>query len=189
MKQQKPVPTDAALLALLTRLRERDRAALEELYQNYGGALLRIIAGRISRPEVAEEVLQDTFVKIWQHIEKFDPEKGRFFTWAAQIAKRTALDKTKTKKYQQHQGMDPILPTTDRRDLGLVESRVRDIGLFKTVNQLKERRRQVIECFYFQNLTQKETSQRLNMPLGSVKTELRNALKDLRQLLAKDQIR
>ena len=179
--------TDAELQALLTRLRQADRSALRELYASYGGALLSIVHGRVSDPALAEEVLQDTFLKIWRSIDQYDANKGRFFTWAAQIARRAALDKTKTLKFKRNRDTQSIEPNADRAEYGLVESQIVDSGLRDTVGQLKERRRMVIECFYYENLTQKETSEKLDMPLGSVKTELRNAIRDLRILLAKDQ--
>ncbi|MEL6276186.1 MAG: sigma-70 family RNA polymerase sigma factor, partial [Bacteroidota bacterium] len=184
--KQSPTPSDAMLAELIGRLLRRDRTALDTLYTAYGGALLRIINGMLPRQEEAEEVLQDTFLKIWQHVDRFDSSKGRFFTWAAQIARRSALDKSKTKKYQQHRYMETIAPGAEQGNLGNTEMVTSDPGLRSVIDKLRPKRRAVIECFYFNNLTQKETSEHLNLPLGTVKTELRNAIIELREILKKE---
>ncbi len=171
-------------LRLIERLRARDRKALDRLYQMYGGAVLGTVSRMVPTQQEAEEVLQDTFLKVWQKVESYDPDKGRFFTWLIQIARRTALDKTKTvkaKKQRETQRIDPL--DHPEGSLGVTEMYVPDSGLRSVIDTMKPSRRQVVDHFYFLGMTQQQVSDKLNMPLGTVKTELRKALIDLRTLL------
>ncbi len=148
--------------------------------------MLKIIAGIARHPNVSEEILQDTFVKIWQNAIQYDANKGRLFTWMARIARNTAIDRVKTKKYNRQQrtpGLDDLDGLADKYG---EEQVVPDSGLRKVVNSMKPKHRQLIDYLYFRDYTQKETSVALDMPLGTVKTEIRKAIMHLRQLLAQE---
>ena len=171
---------------LIEGLRRRDQNALRELYNVYGGALNGIILRIISDEAIAAEVLQDVIIKIWEKIDQYDKNKGRLFTWMMQLARNTAKDRFKTKEYSQKQKtdqLDLVVPIVEERNP--VESYIEDIGVRRLVNSLREEERQVIILVYFKGYTQSEAAKEIPLPLGTVKTRLRMALKNLKKLLDK----
>ena len=173
-------------LDLILRIQNKDAAAFEQLYERYSGALLRIILGMVPARETAEEILQDAFLKIWNHAGQYDAGRGRLFTWMVQIAKNSARDRTKTRRFQQHSEQESLEVHVNNEqwaDAGLPPD---DVGLRRVVSQLKERHRQIVEYLYFRDFTQRETSEALGIPLGTIKTEVRKAILELRTILGSE---
>ena len=81
--------------ALVSALQQKDRSALEYLYDHYSSALLGVVVRIIKKEELAEEILQDVFLKIWDRIDSYDASKGKLFTWMLNIARNQAIDKTR----------------------------------------------------------------------------------------------
>jgi RNA polymerase sigma-70 factor (ECF subfamily) len=161
----------------------RDDRAVSMLYQHYSGALYGIIARMIPAKEVAEEVLQDTFVKIWDNAEKYDSAKGRLFTWLAQITRNAALDRVRSAGYRRNQKTDVLEPAVSNSVKMAEDMQIEDEGLRKVVAKMDGKYRMLIDYAYFQGYTQSEIAEELNMPLGTVKTRLRSAINGLRQIL------
>ncbi len=165
-------------------LRKKDRSAFEYLYDQYSGALLGVISRIIKRETIAEEVLQDVFLKIWDRIETYDPSKGRLFTWMLNIARNQAIDKTRSKEYSKDKKTGDIENYVNRIDHEeYVEQKVEAIGLQEILNALPEDQRFIIDQHYLKGYTQTEISEEFNLPLGTVKTRMRIAMKELRNLL------
>jgi RNA polymerase sigma factor (sigma-70 family) len=165
-------------------LQRRDRSALEYLYDHYSGALLGVISRIIKKEELAEEILQDVFLKIWDRIDTYDATKGKLFTWMLNIARNQAIDKTRSKEYSKGKKTDDIenlVSKVDRRDF--TELKVEGIGLQEVLQKLPEEQRFVIDHHYLKGYTQAEMSEEFNLPLGTVKTRMRLAMKELRNLL------
>lgn len=170
---------------LVVALRKKDRGAFEYLYDHYSGALLGVISRIIKREEIADEVLQDVFLKIWDRIQTYDPSKGRLFTWMLNIARNQAIDKTRSKEYSKAKKTGDIENYVNRIDHEeYVEQKVETIGLQELLNALPEDQRFIIDQHYLKGYTQAEISEEFNLPLGTVKTRMRLALKELRILLA-----
>ena len=170
--------------ALVVALQRRDRSALEYLYDHYSGALLGVISRIIKKEELAEEILQDVFLKIWDRIDTYDSTKGKLFTWMLNIARNQAIDKTRSKEFSKGKKTDDIenlVSKDDRRDFS--ELKVEGIGLKEVLQQLPEEQRFVIDQHYLKGYTQAEMSEEFNLPLGTVKTRMRLAMKELRNLL------
>jgi len=166
-------------------LRSKDRSALEYLYDQYSGALLGAIARIIKNDELAEEVLQDVFLKIWGRIESYDPSKGKLFTWMVNIARNQAIDKTRSKEFGKDKKTGDIENYVNRIDHeGHVEQSVEAIGLLELLKALPEDQRFVIDQHYLKGYTQAEISEEFNLPLGTVKTRMRLAMMELRNLMA-----
>lgn len=166
---------------LVTLLRQKDDQGFAYLYEHYAGALHSVIRQIVTDVELANDVLQETFVNIWRKIDSYDAEKGRLFTWMLNIARNAAIDKTRSKAFQQgmkNQSIDGeyIQPS--------VRPGVDDIGLKKVVWKLKEEHRMLIDLSYFQGYTHEQIAKALNMPLGTVKTRIRSALTQLKVLLS-----
>src|SRR5690349_23233004 len=93
---------------LITRLQRQDKAAVGELYDAYGGALFGVVLRIVRSQELAEQVLQDTFLKVWRNSSTYDASKGRLFTWLLNIARNTAIDVTRSSHYQQSWKTDSL---------------------------------------------------------------------------------
>jgi RNA polymerase sigma factor (sigma-70 family) len=170
--------------SLVMALRKKDRSAFEYLYDHYSGALLGVISRIIKREEVADEVLQDVFMKIWDRIETYDASKGRLFTWMLNIARNQAIDRTRSKEYRKDKKTGDIEDYVNRIDHEeYVEQKVEAIGMKELLNALPEDQRFIIEQHYLKGYTQAEISEEFNLPLGTVKTRMRLAMMELRNLL------
>ena len=133
---------------------------------------------------MAADVLQDVFINIWKKITSYDAAKGRLFTWMLNIARNAAIDRIRSRSYQdglKNQSLTETVNTLGKNPV--VEAQVNDIGLKKVISRLKEEYRTLIDLSYFQGFTHEEISKLLNIPLGTVKTRIRTALTQLRTLI------
>lgn len=156
------------------------------LYDHYAGALLGVISRIIIRETIAEELLQDVFLKIWDRIDTYDSSKGKLFTWMLSIARNQAIDRTRSKEFSTNQktgSIENYVHRIDREDS--VEQRVEAIGLKELLNALPDDQRFIIDLHYLQGFTQSEISEEFNLPLGTVKTRMRLAMNELRKLLVR----
>lgn len=167
---------------LVERLQAHDQAAFSYLYDHYHRALFAIIFQVLQQAEVAEDVLQEVFVKIWQNVRTYDSSKGRLYTWMLNIARNSAIDRTRSKDFNKQ---SKTIELTDNVYEGKdgVHSAINDIGLKKTMERLPEDGRRLLELSYFQGYTQDEISKMLGIPLGTVKTRIRSTLLQLRKLV------
>jgi RNA polymerase sigma factor (sigma-70 family) len=165
---------------LVASLRKKDEEAFGYLYEHYSGALYGVIKQIIGEFELSNDVLQETFVNIWRRIESYDENKGRLFTWMLNIARNAAIDKTRSKGFQQSQRQMPL-------DGDVIQPSVRpeidDYGLKKMIFKLKDEQRLLIDLSYFQGFTHEQIATALHIPLGTVKTRIRSALTQLRTLM------
>jgi len=165
---------------LILRLQQDDRSALNDLYDAYGGALFGVVLRIVQSRELAEQVLQDTFLKAWRNVANYDAAKGRLFTWLVNIARNTAIDATRTAHYQHYRKTDSLdsLVHTPGGDAMNPDH----LGVRELVERLEEKYRVLIELIYFQGYTQEEAAETTGVPLGTVKTRLRYAIGELRQI-------
>jgi len=167
---------------LVMLLQQRQQQAFEYLYDNYSGALFQLIVSIIPDREIAKDVLQDVFIKIWNQISSYDASKGRLFTWMLNISRNASIDKLRNKSYKNAQKNRAF--TEDVYDAGGKEIiNIDHIGLRRMVHTLKEEWKEPLELSYFQGFTQEEISKMLNLPIGTIKTRLRAALKELRKIM------
>lgn len=165
---------------LVNRLRERTQSAFSYLYDSYASALNGVIVNIIRDHDMAGDVLQEVFVKIWRQIENYDVSKGRLFTWMFNIARNTAIDTLRSKAWKNTRRNSSITEDT----AGIQDQGVRvadETGVRKAVQKLKEEHKVLVELSYFQGYTQEEISGMLDIPLGTVKTRLRAAIVQLKQ--------
>jgi RNA polymerase sigma factor (sigma-70 family) len=167
---------------LVQLLKQRSRDVFSYLYDNYSGALYSIILNIVADDELSKDVLQEVFVKIWKQVDSYDSGKGRLFTWMLNIARNASIDAIRSKAYQnsrQNRELTEDVYTAG----GTSETRTDQIGLRKVVHSLKEEYKVLVELSYFQGFTQDEIAKMLNIPLGTVKTRLRTALIQLREII------
>jgi RNA polymerase sigma-70 factor (ECF subfamily) len=131
--------------------------------------------------EIAEEVMQDVFIKAWEKADSYNSSKGRFFTWLLNISRNAAIDKTRSKAFKKSSknlNSDYFVDIIHSSDnLG---SKTDAIGIKKFVDKLAEKCVKIIELLYFKGYTQKEASEELDMPIGTIKTRNRNCIQELR---------
>lgn len=165
---------------LVELLRQRTQAAFSYLYDHYAATLNGVIVGVIQDNEVAGDVLQDVFVKIWRQIDQYDASKGRLFTWMYNIARTTAIDMLRSRDWKnsrRHHSLTEeyaLLPDTSPHPAD-------ELGLRKSIQSLREEYKVLVELSYFQGYTQDEIARMLNIPLGTVKTRIRSAILQLKQ--------
>lgn len=169
---------------LVALLLQRNEQAFGYLYDNYSPALFGIINQIVPDKEMATDVLQDVFINIWKKISLYDPVKGRLFTWMLNIARNAAIDKIRSKPYQDSLKNQPLTENVNTKSGNyIVDPKVNDIGLKKVINRLKDEHRTLIDLSYFQGFTHEEISKLLDIPLGTVKTRIRTALTQLRTMI------
>ncbi len=173
--------TESELIALL---KQRSQASFSYLYDNYAAALYSVIFSVLQDKELANDVLQEVFIKVWKQIDQYNPEKGRLFTWLVNISRNAGIDTLRSRSYQDQQQNRELTSNVDTA-AGSTHIETDKIGLRKIVNNLKEEYKVLVELAYFQGYTQDEISKFLNIPLGTVKTRLRSALIQLKDFLKK----
>jgi RNA polymerase sigma factor (sigma-70 family) len=179
------MPTTYTEQELVVALKERNNQAFAFLYDNYSGALYTIIRQIITdNNELASDVLQEVFINIWRKIESYDQTKGRLFTWMLNIARNASIDTLRSKSYQNSQ-KNQVLP--DNVYKGAInqttQQNVDNIGLKKVLEKLKPEHRALVDLAYFKGFTHEEIADMMSIPLGTVKTRIRNALLQLREYL------
>ncbi len=163
-------------------LKERREDAFGYLYDNYSSALYSIILNIVPDRDLASDVLQEVFIKIWRQIESYDESKGRLFTWMLNVARNASIDTVRSKGYQKSQQSREL--TDNMVDAGGTTQMNTDrIGLRKLVHNLKDDYKVLVELSYFQGFTQDEIAKMLDIPLGTVKTRMRSALTQLKQII------
>lgn len=163
-------------------MQAHDEAAFSYLYDHYSKALYTVIYQILPQPELAEDVLQDVFVKIWQYVDSYDAAKGRLYTWMLNIARNTAIDRTRSRDFKREAQTTALTENVYNHEGGL-HSSISDIGLKKTLEGLPEESRRLLQLSYFQGYTQEEIAKMLGIPLGTVKTRIRSTLLQLRKLV------
>ena len=183
MKRQSSLVSENVLIEKLT---QRDQKAFHWLYDQYSPALYGVVLRIVRDEERAQDLVQDIFVKVWKNLDAYDASKGRLFTWMLNVARNTAIDAIRARKTQPS-ATNAI--RTDEENVHIVDRQHNTqqpnpdhIGVQEVVSQLRPDRRQLIDLVYFGGYTHEEAADELNLPLGTVKTRIRAALQELKQL-------
>jgi RNA polymerase sigma-70 factor, ECF subfamily len=179
MSKRKTIIAEDALVSLL---QSKDERGFSILYDNYSSALYGVILKIVRSEEIAADVMQDAFVKIWKNIEGYNRTKGTLFTWILNVARNTAIDRIRSQEFQnsqKNQDLDTSINFIDNQ--GSSQFDVDAIGIRKVVENLRPEHQQMIDLLYFQGYTQAEVSEEFNIPLGTVKTRVKAAVVQLRQ--------
>lgn len=168
---------------LIALLRNRDQKGFTLLYDNYSAALYGIILKIVRSEETAADVMQEAFIKIWKNVDSYSATKGTLFTWILNVARNTAIDKIRSQEYRQSAQIRPIEENVSSIDSSFSTQTQTDmIGMDKIVAKLKPEHQAVIELIYFKGYTQTEVAEKLDIPLGTVKTRVKTAITQLRLL-------
>lgn len=143
-----------------------------------------MISGIVKNTDAAEEVMQQTFLKAWNRFDQYDPNKSALFTWLSIIARSEAIDRVRLKRYRVW--LDAESFDSDANDNGQSFDATAAIDVKRLLEKLDEKHRAVLDLKYLRGYSQSEVAQHLNIPLGTVKTRLRSAVKMLRVVLTKE---
>ena len=169
---------------LIPLLLKKDDRSFTLLYDNYSKSLYGVIFTLIKDREEAEDVLQEVFIKIWKNIDSYSESKGRLYTWMLNIARNTSIDKLRSKGFNNNQknlSADNFVHILD--DNSKTINQIDAIGIKEFIKKLKPKCIQIIDLLFFKGYTQQETSDELEIPLGTVKTQNRNCMNELRLLI------
>lgn len=175
---------------LMVRVAEGDEKALETLYNRYAAAVMGLSLQILRDRAAAEEIVQETFWRVWDRAETFAAERGTFAGWMFSIAKRHAIDAMRRQKVRPQAprseaeemrlkaGVDPAEGVAEAAWVRIQRARVRAL-----LARLPEEQYEVIHLAYFKGMTRQEIAEETNNPLGTIHTRARLALKKLRALL------
>jgi RNA polymerase sigma-70 factor (ECF subfamily) len=166
---------------LIQQLKDKDERALSLLYDKYAGAIYSVIVKMVRDEGKAQNLLQDTFMTVWNKAESYDANKGRFYTWVFRIARNKTLNFLRK--------VEPLIQTDDFSVYDSKEEAIsidaKYLELNGAITSLEAHHKEAIELVYFKGLTHKEAHQQMDVPLGTFKSYVRQALKQLRQAYVK----
>jgi RNA polymerase sigma-70 factor, ECF subfamily len=171
---------------LVARMQRRDPRALAELYDRYGRIVYALILRVVRDAGIAEDLVQETFLRVWNRVHGFDAQKGSIGPWLLAVARNRAIDYLRSAGGRERNAVEyeetehPSLYTDMEKDI-LASDKARVVK--SAMEKLSPNQRQVIELAYFEGLSQTEMAERMGQPLGTIKTWVRTALKNLRDEL------
>lgn len=160
-------------------LKGKKTAAIEQLYDAYSAVLYGHVVRIVSSKELAEQVIQDTFLKAWHHGARYDTSKGRLFTWLLKIARNNAIDAIRSADFQNSkktESLDGLIYSPGGECLN-----PDTVGLREVVKKMDENYKILIDLIYFNQYSQQEAADEIGIPVGTVKTRMRYAILQLRK--------
>ena len=168
---------------LIEAIRLKQKIGAEALYDMYSGSLFGVITRIVQDNELAEDLLQEAFVKIWNSIDSYDEKKGRLFTWMANLTRNLAIDKLRSKDFRnnsKNQDIENSVFNIDKQQNTTLNPEL--LGVKEMVSNLKPEAKAVLDLIYFKGYTHVEAAEELGIPLGTVKTRVRLAIISVRKL-------
>jgi len=165
---------------IVAYLQNGDKKAISLLYENYSGALLGVIKKVISDDDIAQDVLQESFIKVWKKGKTYNPEKAKLFTWLYRIAYNTSIDKVRSlnnKIKKEVQIEDSNVYKLTSRSLNQDT-----LDIKKHLSSLDLKYQAVLNALFFEGMTQQEASDELEIPLGTIKSRLKIGLRELKKI-------
>ncbi len=175
---------------LLQRIAARDAQALSLLYDRYARLVFSLALHILGRVDLAEEITQEVFWKVWEKADGYRPERGSVRAWLTQITRNRALDvrrRQQRRPLSAHALPEPpeslVLPgeTANPEEHAVEEWEKQQLR--QAIGQLPQEQQVVLWLAYFEGLSHQQIAQRLGLPLGTVKSRLRSALQHLRKAL------
>ena len=172
---------------VVQRLKSRDPQAMARLYDRYGRLAYSVVLRIVRNEAAAEDLVQETFIRIWNRIQDFDDNRGALGPWVLTIARNRAID------YRRSNAGRNIETTVEMEGVehpalfASLESNILNLDRVRMLRQAFEKlpanQREVLELAYWEGLSQSEMADRLKQPLGTIKTWVRTALRTLREEL------
>jgi RNA polymerase sigma-70 factor, ECF subfamily len=175
--------------ALIIAVARGSGEAVAELYDRYGATVYGLALRVLGQPDLAEEVVQDVFAQVWREASRYDRSRSSVAGWMVMLTRTRAIDRLRARRARPdqtsavgEQDAGPI-PSAERSPEAAAIS-AQDVRAVRALGLLPEQLRALVELAYYEGLTHSEIATRTGMPLGTVKTRLRNAMGTLRSALA-----
>ncbi len=177
-------------LDLMRRIKAKEADALSQLYDTYNRLLFGMILSIVKSKPEAEDILQEVFIKIWQKADSFREGRGNVFSWIVTLTRNLAIDRIRSKGYKTQQKAsgnvdDPAIILEgdhyDPLETTIFSERAEIVK--KALHEIPEKQSKVLEIAYYRGMTQSEISDNFDIPLGTVKTRMRQGMLKLKDIL------
>lgn len=169
--------TDEQIISLL---KQNDPEVIKLIYKQYSHNLYNIIYRVLKDQEIAQDVFQEVMIKIWKKGHYFDSGKGSLYTWLVSVCRNAAIDKTRSKEFIKAKKTSS---SEEIREKDTDSRHIEKEQVEEMLMKLPEKQKIIVDMAYFQGYTQEEIAKRLAIPLGTVKTRIRLAIKHLRKVV------
>ena len=161
-------------------LQERNDKAISLLYEHYGDTLYGVAYKVVRDEELAQDVLQESFVKIWRKSDSYDATKAKLFTWLFRITRNTAIDKLRSVNTKSDKEIQ--IDVSDVYNLGVESIKPDFLDVKENLEKIETKYQIVLDALFFQGMTQQEASDELDIPLGTIKSRLKIGLRELKKI-------
>ncbi len=161
-------------------LQERNEKAISLLYEHYGDTLYGVAKKVVRDEDLAQDVLQESFVKIWKKSDTYDVSKAKLFTWLFRITRNTAIDKLRSVNTKSDKEIQ--IDVSDVYNLGVDSIRPEFMDVRENLEKIEGKYQIVLEALFFLGMTQQEASDELDIPLGTIKSRLKIGLRELKKI-------
>jgi len=172
---------------LARRLQRREQQAMADLYDRFGRLAYSIVYAIVHDTGVAEDLVQETFLRVWNRAAGFDPDRGALGPWLLAVARNRAIDYIRSASARMDRNLFELDEHESATHFVDMEREVLNADAARRIKtamaKLNENQRKVIELAYYEGLSQTEMAERMGQPLGTVKTWVRSALKNLKDEL------
>jgi len=167
---------------LIEGLKNMDGTAMSALYRMYSDSLYRVISTIVVIEEVAQDLLQETFIKIWKSFKQYDPGKGRLYTWMARLARNISIDYLRSVNYRNYTVSENLSESTQQIDQKFqVSYNPELIGVKDMTNILNEDQRSALDLIYFKGYTHVQAAEELKITVGILRSRLQSSITELRR--------
>ena len=174
---------------LVSLIGAQDRLALEEFYARYSSPVFSMAMQMLGDAGASEEVTQDAFFNVWRRAASYRPDRGKVSTWLFSIAHHRVIDETrKRRRHEESQSPHDVQLLAEQTDeagdpAGFVIKQMRRSKIKEALSSLRPEQRDVVVFAYYGGLTQSEIAEKLDQPLGTVKTRMRLGLRALKEVM------
>ncbi|WP_222983556.1 RNA polymerase sigma factor [Flagellimonas meishanensis] len=162
---------------IVSLLAEKDDKAISLLYENYGDTLFGVAFKVLKDEELAQDVLQESFIKIWKKADTYDASKAKLFTWLFRITRNTAIDKLRSINNKADKEVQ--MEVSNVYKIGVDSIKPEHLDIQENLDKIDPKYRIVLEALFFEGMTQQEASEELDIPLGTIKSRLKIGLREL----------
>ena len=182
-----PAPESLHESGLVLRIARRDKEAVGQLYDTLGTWVYSLVLSIVKDRSDAEEVTQEVFLQIWHEAHRYNPERGSVRAWLSIMARRKAIDRTRAKGYKESARMTDLVDALEVAESQGQQSQLRygsDFRILRdALQRLENGQAEALSLSYYHGFSHSEIAERLNLPLGTVKTRIRSGIRQLRDLL------
>jgi len=174
---------------LIEGLKNMDGTAMSALYRMYSDSLYRVISTIVVIEEVAQDLLQETFIKIWKSFQQYDPGKGRLYTWMARLARNISIDYLRSVNYRNYTVSETLSESNQQIDQKFqIFYNPELIGVRDMTYILNEEQRSALDLIYFKGYTHVQAAEELHITVGILRSRLQSSINMLRKTFNREQI-